>query len=30
MLWETIGALLDAFSPDECHDYLINSGYACD
>ena len=27
MLWKTIGALLDAFSPDECRNYLINSGY---
>ena len=30
ILWKTIGALLDAFSPDECRNYLINSGYACD
>ena len=30
MLRETIGALLDAFSPDECCNYLVNSGYACD
>lgn len=26
-LWDTIGLLLDAFSPDECANYLINSGY---
>jgi transposase len=30
MLWKTIGALLDAFSPDECRNYLINSGYECE
>ena len=29
-LWNTIGRLLDAFSPTECRNYLINSGYACD
>jgi transposase len=27
-LWTTIGHLLDAFSPDECRNYLINCGYA--
>lgn len=27
-LWTTIGQLLDAFSPDECCNYLANSGYA--
>ncbi len=26
-LWDTIGMLIDAFSPDECRNYLINSGY---
>ena len=26
--WMRIGALLDAFSPDECANYLRNSGYA--
>ena len=26
-LWDTIGSLLDAFSPNECRNYLINSGY---
>ena len=26
-LWDTIGALLDAFSPTECANYLRNSGY---
>jgi transposase len=27
-LWTTIGHLLDAFSPDECRNYLVNCGYA--
>jgi transposase len=27
-LWKTIGELLDAFSADECGNYLRNSGYA--
>ena len=27
-LWTTIGRLLDTFGPDECRNYLINSGYA--
>ena len=27
-LWSTIGHLLDAFSPDECRNYLVNCGYA--
>jgi transposase len=27
-LWDTIGRLLDAFSPAECRNYLKNSGYA--
>lgn len=27
VLWSTIGALLDAFTPAECRNYLINSGY---
>ena len=27
-LWTTIGQLLDTFSPDECQNYLTNSGYA--
>jgi transposase len=26
--WKRIGLLLDAFSPDECANYLKNSGYA--
>jgi len=26
-LWETIGTLLDAFPPAECHNYIANSGY---
>ena len=26
-LWDTIGLLLDAFSPKECKNYLRNSGY---
>ena len=25
-LWDTIGQLLDAFSPSECQNYLANSG----
>ena len=29
-LWDTIGSLLDAFSPTECRNYLQNSGYAFD
>src|SRR6266481_7145085 len=27
-LWTTIGHLLDAFSPEECHNYLRHAGYA--
>jgi transposase len=27
-LWTTIGQLLDTFSPDECQNYIENSGYA--
>ena len=26
-LWETIGTLLDDFTPVECQNYIINSGY---
>src|SRR4051794_36165503 len=26
-LWETIGILLDEFTPAECQNYIINSGY---
>jgi transposase len=26
--WRRIGTLLDHFSPDECANYLVNSGYA--
>src|SRR3712207_1587998 len=26
-LWETIGTSLDAFTPAECHNYIVNSGY---
>lgn len=29
-LWTAIGNLLDAFSPDECRNYLENAGYAFD
>ena len=29
-LWCVIGGLLDAFSPAECRNYLINSGYECE
>ena len=25
--WRRIGSLLDAFSPTECRNYLLNSGY---
>lgn len=25
--WRRIGLLLEAFSPDECQNYLVNSGY---
>jgi transposase len=25
-LWETIGTLLDDFTPGECHNYIVNSG----
>jgi hypothetical protein len=27
-LWAAIGNLLNAFQPDECRNYLLNSGYA--
>jgi transposase len=27
-LWTTIGNLLNAFSPNECRNYLVNCGYA--
>jgi hypothetical protein len=26
--WRRIGTLLDDFSPDECANYFVNSGYA--
>jgi transposase len=26
-LWETISTLLDAFTPAECQNYIVNSGY---
>jgi transposase len=26
-LWATIGDLIEAFTPDECRNYLVNSGY---
>ena len=26
-LWDTIGQLLDCFSPEECRNYIANSGY---
>ena len=26
-LWETIGTLLDALTPNECQNYIVNSGY---
>ena len=29
-LWDTIAASLQAFGPDECRSYLINSGYEFD
>jgi transposase len=29
-LWNTIGTLIDRFSPDECRKYLTNPGYAFD
>ncbi len=29
-LWDTIGTLIDIFSPAECQNYIRNSGYACD
>jgi hypothetical protein len=29
-LWDTIGRILSALSPDECRNYLINAGYAFD
>jgi len=29
-LWDTIGHLLAAFSPDECRNYLESAGYALD
>ena len=28
VLWATIGSLLDAFSPEECRNYILNCGYA--
>lgn len=28
-LWDEIGKLLDAFSPDECKNYFASSGYVC-
>ena len=30
VLWDTIGRILDTFSPAECQNYLQNSGYAFD
>jgi transposase len=27
-LWTAIGELLDAFSPEECRNYILNCGYA--
>ena len=29
-LWTTIGNLIETFSPDECRNYLANSGYGFD
>jgi transposase len=26
-LWNTIGGALDAFTPDDCHNYIRSSGY---
>ena len=26
--WKRIGALIEAFKPDECRNYLVNAGYA--
>lgn len=28
LTWKRIGSLLDAFSPAECQNYLVNAGYA--
>ncbi len=28
-LWDVIGQALDAFTPAECRNYLINAGYEC-
>lgn len=28
-LWQTIGDLLDVFSPQECRNYIQNAGYEC-
>lgn len=28
-LWQTIGRLLDRFSPQECRNYFTNAGYEC-
>ena len=30
ILWDTVGAPLNAFGPDKCRNYLINSGYECE
>ena len=27
-LWDVIGSLLSAFTPNECRNYLENAGYA--
>lgn len=29
-LWDTNGQLLDAFPPQKCQNYIVNSGYAFD
>ena len=29
-LWRTCGKLIDRFAPDECRNYLVNSGYRYD
>ena len=29
-LWDAIGRIVDAFGPNECRNYLTNSGYECE
>ena len=28
-LWDSIGAMLDRFSPEECRNFIRHCGYAC-